>query len=377
MQNHNPMSNIKLHDKSFRPFIEYDKIENAIDEVAVKINKDFEGCKDVPVLLCVLNGSILFTAELMKRLKFNCEIVCVKLSSYVGLKSSGEVRDIIGMTGSVKGKRVIIVEDIVDSGRTIANLTKMMEANGATETRICTMLFKPNCYKLDKKLDYVAMEIPDDFIVGFGLDYDGLGRNIKDIYVLDTNMKYYILFGPPGAGKGTQAASMAERFNLCHISTGDLLRGEMASGSELGLKAKAMIEAGELVPDEIVEGMIEKKFDTVEGYSGFLLDGFPRTTAQAEALDKMLAKRDTKVTGVVSLMIPDEMIKERIKHRAAIEGRADDASDETIANRIRTYHEKTEPLVEFYKASGAYNEIDGIGTIEEVRGRVNSLMETL
>ncbi|MBR4756836.1 MAG: hypoxanthine phosphoribosyltransferase, partial [Bacteroidales bacterium] len=140
------MSNIFLHDKSFRPFIEYEKIERAIDEVAVKINKDYEGSKDVPVLLCVLNGSILFTAELMKRLTFNCEVVCIKLSSYVGMKSTGEVRDIIGMTGSVKGKRVIIVEDIVDSGRTIANLVQMMEANGATETKICTMLMKPGCY---------------------------------------------------------------------------------------------------------------------------------------------------------------------------------------------------------------------------------------
>ena len=371
------MSNIRLHDKSFRPFIDYEKIEDAIDQVAIKINNDFNGSKDVPVLLCVLNGSILFTAELMKRLTFNCEIVCIKLSSYVGMQSTGEVRDIIGMTGSVRGKRVIVVEDIIDSGRTIANLIKMMEANGATETMICTMLFKPGCYKLDKKIDYVGMNIPDDFIVGFGLDYDGLGRNFKDIYVLDNNMKYYILFGPPGAGKGTQAASMAERFNLCHISTGDLLRGEMAKGSELGLKAKALIEGGNLVPDEIVEGMIENKFNTVEGVSGFLLDGFPRTIAQAEALDRMLAKKGEKVSGVVSLMIPDEMIKERIRHRAAIEGRADDASDETIANRIKTYHEKTEPLVEFYKKTGAYNEIDGIGTIEEVRDRISALMEKI
>ena len=371
------MSNIRLHDKSFRPFIDYKKIEEAIDNVAARINEDFKDSEDVPVLLCVLNGSILFTAELMKRLSFNCEIVCVKLSSYVGTQSTGEVRDIIGMTGSVKGKKVIVVEDIVDSGRTIANLIRMMEANGATETKICTMLLKPGCYKLDKKIDYVAMEIPDDFIVGFGLDYDGLGRNIKDIYVLDDTMRYYILFGPPGAGKGTQAASMAEKFNLCHISTGDLLRGEMAKGSELGLKAKALIEAGELVPDEIVEGMIENKFESVKGVSGFLLDGFPRTIAQAEALDKMLAKKDTKVTGVVSLMIPDEMIKERIRHRAAIEGRADDASDATISNRIKTYHDKTEPLVEYYKKAQAYHEIDGVGTIEEVRARIHSLMETL
>ena len=219
------------------------------------------------------------------------------------------------------------------------------------------------------------MEIPNDFIVGFGLDYDELGRNYKDIYVLDTNMKYFILFGPPGAGKGTQAAAMVEKCNLCHISTGDLLRGEMAKGSELGLKAKALIEAGELVPDEIVEGMIENKFKTVTGVHGFLLDGFPRTIAQAEALDKMLDKSKEKVTAVVSLMIPDSMIKERIKHRASIEGRADDAKDETIANRIKTYHEKTEPLVEYYKRAGKYYEIDGTGTIEEVRQRISDLLD--
>ena len=137
------MGNIRLHDKSFRPFIGYDKIESAIDKVAAEITADYKDSKEAPVLLCVLNGSILFTAELMKRLTFKCEIVCIKLSSYVGTRSTGEVRDIIGMTGSVKGKRVIIVEDIVDSGMTIANLVNMMEANGATDTKICTMLLKP------------------------------------------------------------------------------------------------------------------------------------------------------------------------------------------------------------------------------------------
>ena len=123
--------------------------------------------------------------------------------------------------------------------------------------------------------------------------------------------------------------------------------------------------------------MIENKFNSVKGVSGFLLDGFPRTIAQAEALDRMLAARGEKLTGVVSLMIPDEMIKERIRHRAAIEGRADDAKDETIANRIKTYHEKTEPLVDYYKKAGAYNEIDGTGTIEEVRERISALMGRL
>ena len=188
-------------------------------------------------------------------------------------------------------------------------------------------------------------------------------------------MKYYILFGPPGAGKGTQATAMVERYNLRHLSTGELLRKEIAEGTELGLKAKSLIDAGSLVPDEVVEGMIDNAFKTTEGVSGFLLDGFPRTIAQAEALDKMLAASGEEVTSVISIMIPDEMIKERIRHRAAIEGRADDASDEIVNNRIRTYHEKTEPLVDFYRKAGKYVEIDGTGTIEEVRGTIFNAMD--
>lgn len=188
-------------------------------------------------------------------------------------------------------------------------------------------------------------------------------------------MKYFILFGPPGAGKGTQATAMVEKYNLCHISTGELLRKEIAAGTELGIKAKTLIDAGSLVPDEIVEGMIETKFKTTEGVDGFLLDGFPRTTAQAEALDAILAKSSEEVTAVVSLMIPDSMIMERIKHRATIEGRADDACEETINNRIRTYHEKTEPLVEYYRKAGKYHEVDGTGTIEDVRANSFKLMD--
>ena len=190
-------------------------------------------------------------------------------------------------------------------------------------------------------------------------------------------MKYFILFGPPGAGKGTQAGAMVENYNLKHISTGELLRAEIAEGTELGKKAKSLIDAGALVPDEVVEGMIESVFAKTKDVNGFLLDGFPRTIAQAEALDKILAKTSESVTGVVSLMIPDEMIKERIAHRAAIEGRADDAKEETILNRIRTYHEKTEPLIEFYKKAGKYHEVESTGTIEEVRTLVLNLMKTL
>ncbi len=188
-------------------------------------------------------------------------------------------------------------------------------------------------------------------------------------------MKYYILFGPPGAGKGTQAGAMVERYNLCHLSTGELLRSEIAAGTPLGLQAKSLIEAGNLVPDKVVEGMIESRFASTKGVDGFLLDGFPRTIAQAEALDAMLAKTSESVTACVSIMIPDAMIHERIAKRALIEGRADDAKDDVVQNRINTYHAKTEPLIQYYKDCRKYREIDGIGTIEEVRERIFRTMD--
>ena len=191
-------------------------------------------------------------------------------------------------------------------------------------------------------------------------------------------MKYYILFGPPGAGKGTHAGAIAQKYNLKHISTGELLRAEIAAGTELGKQAKALIDAGSLVPDSVVEGMIESAFDTIKGVDGFLLDGFPRNLAQARDLDKILQKRGEAVSAVVALMISDETIRTRIKGRAVIEGRADDASDETITNRIRTYHAQTEPLKEYYKAAGKYYECNGDqGTIEENRARVLALVESI
>ena len=176
-------------------------------------------------------------------------------------------------------------------------------------------------------------------------------------------MKYYILFGPPGAGKGTHAGAIAQKYNLKHLSTGELLRAEIAAGTPLGLQAKDLIAAGSLVPDEVVEGMIENAFESIKDVDGFLLDGFPRTLAQAEALDKILAARGEKVNGVISIMI---------------EGRADDASPEVIAHRIQTYHSQTEPLKEYYRAAGNYYEVDGYpGTIEENRNRVLAMVETI
>lgn len=191
-------------------------------------------------------------------------------------------------------------------------------------------------------------------------------------------MKLYILFGPPGAGKGTHAAAIAGRFNLKHISTGELLRAEIAAGTELGKQAKTLIDAGNLVPDSVVEGMIKNAFDTIKGVDGFLLDGFPRTMRQAEDLDAILAERGSQVDAVVSFMISDEKVFERIKGRAEKEGRADDASESVIRNRIATYHTQTEPLIAYYKAQGKYHEVSAEhGTIEEVRDRVLSMVDSL
>ena len=179
------MEKIVLHDKTFKPFIPYAKLEAAIDSVARRINADYEGSKDIPILLCILNGSVMFTAELMKRLNFDLQLVSMKLSSYSGTQSSGVIKQVMGLTSPVKGRRVIIVEDIVDTGNTIVELKRILEEQGASNVKICTMLLKPEVYDKPVKLDYVGMEIPNAFIVGFGLDYDELGRNYKDIYVID------------------------------------------------------------------------------------------------------------------------------------------------------------------------------------------------
>ena len=177
---------IKLFDKTFKPYIPHDQIIEAIDNVAERVNADFRGCQDVPIVLCVLNGSIPFTGELLQRLDFNCQVVSIKMSSYQGTQSTGTVLKVMGLTSEGRGRRVIICEDIVDTGNTIVALKEMLlDKEGAADVKICTMLLKPDVYKKPVKLDYVGMSIPNAFIVGFGLDYNELGRNIPDIYVID------------------------------------------------------------------------------------------------------------------------------------------------------------------------------------------------
>lgn len=180
------MEKIKINDKTFKVYIRNQELEKAIDMVADKINRDFAGCTDVPVVLCVLNGSIMFTAALMKRFNFTCELASVKLKSYCGTRSSGDVKEMMGFTTDITGRRVIVVEDIVDTGNTIVDLVRRLKDKNASDVKVCTMLLKPEVYDKPYKLDYVGMEIPNAFVVGYGLDYGEVGRNYPDIYILDT-----------------------------------------------------------------------------------------------------------------------------------------------------------------------------------------------
>lgn len=175
---------ITLHDKTFVPYLKNEELEAAIDRLAEKINLSHKDEKEPVILLCVLNGAIMFTSELMKRLDFPIELMTIKVASYSGTRSGGHIQEVMGITGSVKGRKVIICEDIVDTGATMVYLDKRLRESGASQVEICSMLLKPEVYKQPLKLDYVAMEIPNRFIVGFGLDYDQLGRNYSDIYVL-------------------------------------------------------------------------------------------------------------------------------------------------------------------------------------------------
>jgi hypoxanthine phosphoribosyltransferase len=175
---------ITVCDKTFRKYLSNEEIEKVIDGVAARLNADFKDCKEIPVFLCVLNGAIMFTAALMKRVNFPAELVSIKVSSYQGTTSSGTVLIPLGLTADVTGRTVIMMEDIVDTGNTLMALREHLLSKGAKDAKICTMLMKPDVYKKDYKLDYVGLEIPNKFIVGYGLDYNELGRNLPDIYAV-------------------------------------------------------------------------------------------------------------------------------------------------------------------------------------------------
>ena len=176
------MPNIQIKDKEFALSIPEEEILKAVKEVGLAINRDLEGTN--PLFICVLNGAFMFAGDLMKIINIPCEITFIKLSSYDGLYTSGTVKEIIGLNESVVGRNVVVVEDIVDTGITMERILSSLKAKGASDIHIATFLQKPDALQKDIKIDYVAMKIPNDFIVGYGLDYDGYGRNLNDIYTV-------------------------------------------------------------------------------------------------------------------------------------------------------------------------------------------------
>ena len=186
-----------------------------------------------------------------------------------------------------------------------------------------------------------------------------------------------VLFGPPGAGKGTQSNLLIEKYNLVHLSTGDILRGEIAEGTELGLKAKSLMDRGDLVPDEVVIGMISSKLDNNPNANGFIFDGFPRTSAQATTLDNLLSEKGTSISAMLSLKVEDEELIRRLISRGESSGRADDQDESIIANRINEYNNKTAPLKEYYSAQNKLSEIEGDGTVEDIAEKLNDVIDTL
>tara|TARA_B100000214_G_scaffold348070_1_gene299887 strand:- start:7 stop:579 length:573 start_codon:yes stop_codon:yes gene_type:complete len=186
-----------------------------------------------------------------------------------------------------------------------------------------------------------------------------------------------VLFGPPGAGKGTQSNLLIEKYNLVHLSTGDILRGEIAEGTKLGIEAKTLMDRGNLVPDGVVIGMISSKLDNNPDANGFIFDGFPRTTAQATALDNLLKEKNTSISSMVSLQVEDEELIKRLLERGKDSGRADDQNKDIIANRINEYNNKTAPLKDFYGSQNKLSEVEGVGSIADIAKRINAVIDNL
>jgi adenylate kinase len=185
-----------------------------------------------------------------------------------------------------------------------------------------------------------------------------------------------VFLGPPGSGKGTQAKLLAERLGVPAISTGDILRAAVREKTPLGLQAQAVMEKGELVSDDLIVALIRERIGRPDARDGFLLDGFPRTVAQGEALEKMLSGNGDTLSAVVNFSVPENELVQRMLGRAAAEGRADDRP-ETIRERLRVYREKTEPLIGFYRQRDLLADVDGVGEVKEVAGRIDAALHAM
>ena len=379
------MKTVTIKDKTFGISIPEEVIKQKVKAVAERINHDMAGKN--PLLLAVLNGSFVFAADLMRELTIPCEISFVKLASYQGTTSTGKVKEVIGINENLAGRTVIIVEDIVETGLTIQQMLDSLGTRNPESVHVCTLLLKPEKLQVDINVEYVAISIPNDLILGYGLDYDQQGRNLRDIYTLisneqltpnnPNNMKNIVIFGAPGSGKGTQSDLIIEKYGLNHISTGDVLRNEMKNGTPLGQTARQYIDEGKLVPDSLIIDMLAKVYDSFGNeHKGVIFDGFPRTVPQAEALKKMLAERGHEVAAMIELDVPEDELMSRLVKRGLESGRSDD-NEETIKKRLDVYHNQTSPLIDWYEKEGLRRPINGLGALDRIFADICAVIDAI
>ncbi|MDT0558413.1 adenylate kinase [Ichthyenterobacterium sp. W332] len=368
---------IKLHDLYFKPFIPEAEVDSIVQNLVNEIANDLG--EEIPVFVGILNGSFMFVSDFVKKYPKPCEVTFIKLASYEGLKSSEDIQRLIGITQDLTDRTVVILEDIIDSGKTLAEVYRIFKNEKVKALKIATLFFKPDAYKKDFKLHYIGKEIPNKFIIGYGLDYDGLGRDLPEIYQLKTtqHMTNIVLFGPPGAGKGTQANFLKTKYDLVHISTGDVFRFNIKNETALGMLAKSFMDKGELVPDEVTIDMLNAEVEKNADASGFIFDGFPRTNAQAEALASLMDSKDSQINAMIALEVDDEILVQRLLERGKTSGRSDDADENIIRNRIKEYYNKTAILKDFYSKQNKYFGVDGVGSIEEITIRLSKVIDSL
>ena len=371
------MELIKINDKTFEPYVSAEELNQIAERMASEVYQDLQESR--PIFIAVLNGSFMFAADFLRHYKGECEISFVKMASYKGTQSTGKVHQLIGLSTPVEGRDVVILEDIIDTGNTLEEIYRLFENQKVKSFRIATLFFKPDAYKKDLKIDYVGKPIPNLFIEGYGLDFDEIARNLPQVYQLNTSltMTNLVLFGKPGAGKGTQAAFLKDKYNLVHISTGDIFRYNIKNETKLGKLAQSYMDKGDLVPDEVTIQMLQEEVEKNPNAEGFIFDGFPRTIAQAEALDAFLTSKGMRIHGTLALEADDEALIKRLVERGKVSGRTDDQDEEKIRNRFTEYNEKTAPLIAFYQAQGKYHPINGIGTIEEITTRLSETIDKI